>query len=122
MDSEVLYAFYGSLRRGMKNHKVFEPALDYQFSVRLKNFKMYALESFPFVVRTDAELDSIVAEVFRVNDKNAQQNIHLLEMREGYFCDEVVINGKRVSIYVYKNAENYPEVLGGDWVKFFGVR
>lgn len=122
MNSGSLYAFYGSLRRGMENHKIFEFALHYQYSVRLTRFKMFALESFPFVTRTASDQDTIVAEVYRVTDTNAEQNIHNLEISLGYFYDEVVINGVSVGIYVYKNAENYPEVLGGDWVKFFGVR
>lgn len=122
MNAHSLYAFYGSLRRGMSNHALYRAALKYRFSVRLKGFKLYALEHYPFAVRTGRNTDSVAAEIFQVTDPKAEQSIHELELSVGYFYDEVLIDQKKVGIYLYARPENYPEVFGGDWVKFFGTR
>jgi len=78
------------------------------------------LETFPYAVKTGDVLDVITVEVFRVVDKHVEISIHDLEMREGYYYDEVEIRNEKVGIYLYEKAGFEPLVKGGDWVNFFG--
>ena len=122
MNSESLYAFYGSLRRGMMYYEVYKDGLEYQFSAQLVGFKLYALEEYPFAIKTNQSKDSIVVEVFKITKPETEKSIHELELGVGYYYDEIRINSVTAGIYLFKQSENYPEVKGGDWVKFFGLR
>jgi len=122
MNVDSLYAFYGSLRRGMMYHEVYKNGMDYQFSARLHGFKLYALEEYPFAVKTGQPSDSIVVEVFKITDPKTEKSIYELELEVGYYYDEVTVNAIAAGIYLYESPGNYPEVKGGDWVKFFGFR
>jgi gamma-glutamylcyclotransferase (GGCT)/AIG2-like uncharacterized protein YtfP len=121
MNKNSLYAFYGSLRRGMSNYKLYEDALVYLFSARLKGFKLYSRGQYPCAINAN-ESDSVVVEIFRITDGHFEKQIHELEMSEGYVYQEVLIDGKNIGIYVYESAANFPEVNGGDWVSFFRER
>jgi gamma-glutamylcyclotransferase (GGCT)/AIG2-like uncharacterized protein YtfP len=120
MNSNATYAFYGSLRRGMSNYKIYEPALEYINTVRLPGFRLYALPNYPFAVRSADQKDVIVAELFKVTSNEVEHHIHSLELRVGYYYDEVSIEGMNVGIYLYESVENHPLVEHGDWVHFFG--
>jgi len=122
MNINSLYAFYGSLRRGMMYYEVYKRGLEYQFSAQLDGFKLYALEEYPFAVKTNNGSDSIVVEVFKIVNPETEKDIHELELGVGYYYDEVVINSVTAGIYLYEEPGNYQEVKGGDWVKFFGHR
>jgi len=120
MNSNATYVFYGSLRRGMSNHKIYEPSLNYVKTVRLSGFRLYALSSYPFAVRSANHSDVIVAELFNITEKQTEQRIHTLELSVGYYYDEVLVENNSVGIYLYESAGNHPLVEGGDWVRFFG--
>lgn len=122
MNSESLYAFYGSLRRGMMYYEVYKDGLDYKFSAHLKGFKLYALEEYPFAVKTNKPIDSIAIEVFKITNPETEKSIHELELGVGYYYDEVKVNSLTAGIYLFHEHGNYREVKGGDWVKFFGFR
>lgn len=114
-----VYAFYGSLRRGLANYEKFKPHLKYLYSVWIKGFQLYSLGDFPFAFRTHNPPDLILVEVFEVTDSNVKQQIDELEFNYGYHIEQVVIDEQSVNIYLFKNRANYPLVVGGDWVKFF---
>jgi gamma-glutamylcyclotransferase (GGCT)/AIG2-like uncharacterized protein YtfP len=114
MNSNATYAFYGSLRRGMSNYKIYEPSLEYIKTVRLSCFRLY------FAVRSTNREDVIVAELFKVTNHRVEQSIHSLELSVGYYYDEVIVEGKSIGIYLYESAGNHPPVEHGDWVHFFG--
>jgi len=116
-----LYAFYGSLRRGMENYDLYKEHLHYLYSARLTGYKLYSRGQYPFAVRTGG-VDAIVVEVFKITNPATAESIHQLELDEGYFSIEEVIDGKKTTIYLFKTSENYPEVPGGDWVTFFRQR
>ena len=113
-----LYAFYGSLRRGMENYAAYKDDLRYLYSARLQGYQLFSRGEYPFAVRTGGT-GAIVVEVFRIANSNAAKEIHQMELEEGYYAAEEVINGKRTIIYLLDSDENYPEVPGGDWVTFF---
>lgn len=120
MNSQATYAFYGSLRSGMANYAIYRSSLQHIKTVRLPGFKLYALTHYPYAVKSARVADSIVAEIFRVTNKQAERSIHALELQAGYFYDEVVVDDLPVGIYLYPSAGNHPVVEGGDWVHFFG--
>lgn len=102
----------------MENHKAYMGELLYLFSARLKGYKLYSMGQYPCAVRTGSD-DAITVEVFETASEEAAAAIHQLELDEGYFCDEVLLNGMTVKIYLYRDSGNYKEVPGGDWVTFF---
>lgn len=103
-------------------HEVYKDGLDYQFSALVEGFKLYALKEYPFAVRTKDVNDFIVVEVFKINKPETEKSIHQLELGVGYYYDEIQLNSTTAGIYLFNEPGNYPEVKGGDWVKFFGFR
>ena len=122
MNSNSLYAFYGSLRKGMMYYEVYKQGLEYQFTAEVEGFKLFALKDYPFAIKTGQPNDLIIVEVFKIIHPVIEKKIHELELGVGYYYDEVKVNSYQAGIYLYDRAENYPEVIGGDWVKFFGAR
>jgi gamma-glutamylcyclotransferase (GGCT)/AIG2-like uncharacterized protein YtfP len=120
MNKSALYAFYGSLRRGMNNYERYKEALDYQFSARLNGYKLYSRGQYPCVVKSST--DHVLVEIFKITDVSLEKEIHEMELQEGYLFEDVFINGMQVGIYFFKSSENFQEVLSGDWVTFFRQR
>ncbi len=120
MNPASTYAFYGSLRRGMSNHSQFQQGLKFLSEEALYGFRLYAMDEYPYAVRTGNLLDIITVEVFQVTDPSVERAIHELEIGVGYYYDEIVLHGIQVGIYLYKNAGTETLVKDGDWVKFFG--
>lgn len=114
-----LYAFYGSLRRGLHNYERFEPHLRYQFSCWIKGYQLYSFGDFPFAVESNSDENKILAEVFEITNSETQKQIDDLELGYGYFSKTILIEKKPVKIYLLGKNTNYPVVIGGDWVKFF---
>src|SRR4051812_17224396 len=115
MNSSATYAFYGSLRRGMINYLEFESALQFLYLDIIGGYRMYAMESFPYAVKTDNPSDLITVEVFRVIHPDIERSIHRLEMAEGYYYDEVNIRNTNTGIYLFREAGPEPFVKNGDW-------
>lgn len=103
-------------------YEVYKDGLEYKFSAQLEGFKLYALKEYPFAVKTNQADDSIVVEVFKITNPEIEKSIHELELGVGYYYDEIKVKDRAAGIYLFKQAGNYPEVKGGDWVKFFGFR
>ncbi len=114
-----LYAFYGSLRRGLHNYERFELHLRYHFSCWIKGYQLYSFGEFPFAVKTNNDKDQILIEIFEINDVEIQKQIDELELGYGYFMEAIMIDKQSVKIYLLEKNTNYPLVIGGDWVKFF---
>ncbi|MBK5278866.1 MAG: gamma-glutamylcyclotransferase [Bacteroidia bacterium] len=121
-NSNSMYAFYGSLRRGMMYYDVYKNGLEYQFSSKLSGFKLYALKDYPIAIKTNHIEDSITVEIFKIIDSQTEKDIHELELSVGYYYDEVTIKSITAGIYLFNHPENYPQVKSGDWVQFFGSR
>lgn len=119
MENTTVFAFYGSLRRGMENHTLHREHLEYLYSARIRGYRLYSKGDFPIAVKSSSKSDSIVVEIFRIADRSTREMIHKLEMDEGYFLETIKIDDIDVSIYLVASAENYPLVTDGDWVTFF---
>lgn len=113
-----VFAFYGSLRRGMENHTLHASHLKYLFSARLSGFKLYSRGEFPVAVKSSAT-DSIVVEVFKIGDESTREMIHKLEMDEGYYFERIPVGDTEAGIYLFHQPGNYQPVDSGDWVTFF---
>ncbi len=120
MNSRSCYAFYGSLRRGMSNYEQFESGLEFLYMESIPGYRLFAMENYPYAVRTGHPADLLMVEVFRVTRREVEQAIHELELQVGYYYEEVIIHGEPVGIYLFKNMGSEPLVKSGDWVKFFG--
>ncbi|MEQ9593542.1 MAG: gamma-glutamylcyclotransferase family protein [Cyclobacteriaceae bacterium] len=120
MEEDPLFAFYGSLRTGMYNHKEFERHLEFVRTVRLKGFKLYALDDYPYAIRTSNHDESIVVELFRIRNGKVRMEIEKMELDAGYIRDEMEVGGYLAVIYIFEKVENNQEVPGGDWIEFFG--
>lgn len=118
MENISVFAFYGSLRRGMENYKKISQKWKYLFSARIPGYAMHLRGKYPFAVKSSAA-DSIVVEVFRIDDKTEREKVHELELSEGYHLETISIDGTETGIYLFAGGENYPKVDGGDWVTFF---
>ncbi len=114
-----LYAFYGSLRRGLHNYARFEPHLHYRFSCWIEGYQLYSFGDFPFAIKTNREEHKILVEVFEIKDAEVEKQINDLELGYGYFIETILIDKQPVKIYLLEKNANYPLVVGGDWVKFF---
>jgi gamma-glutamylcyclotransferase (GGCT)/AIG2-like uncharacterized protein YtfP len=122
MNKDSMYAFYGSLRRGMKLYESFKPALDYQFSFWLPGYDLYALTDYPCAVKSNLATSKILCEVMKINDDAVAKEIYKIEMDAGYYYADIIIKNTPVGIYLYESGANYHRVDHGDWVKFFGDR
>jgi gamma-glutamylcyclotransferase (GGCT)/AIG2-like uncharacterized protein YtfP len=105
----------------MENHHAYKHQLQYLFSARLSGYKLYSMGQYPCAVKTSGD-HAITVEVFETGHQETADDIHRLELEEGYYCDEHMINGVMTRIYLYHHPGNYQEVPGGDWVTFFRQR
>lgn len=121
MAPDNLFAFYGSLRKGMENYEIYRNRLQYLYSARIKGFKLFSRGPYPHAVKTGGH-SSIVVEIFRIDDPVTRNSIDQLELEAGYYVDYVLIGEVNVKIYLFEPGGNYQEVEGGDWVTFFRER
>ncbi|HOO09588.1 MAG TPA: gamma-glutamylcyclotransferase [Cyclobacteriaceae bacterium] len=116
-----LYAFYGSLRRGMANYNIYRYGLKYIETRRVFGYELLTLGKYPYAVKSPHPSCSIVVEIFEVENENVRKAIHQMEGEAGYVLVPIEVDGKRVGIYLFERAGNELRVNGGDWVKFFGT-
>lgn len=120
MNPTSTYAFYGSLRRGMRLYNEFSDALEYKYSLWLPGYALYSLGPYPCAVKTDDPASKILVEVMRIRTRHAEETIHKIEIDAGYYFVNLEVQSETVGIYLFKEAANYPFVSTGDWVTFFG--
>lgn len=108
-------AVYGTLRAGESNHSRLGGAKRLGDTFRLPGFRLYGV-NFSFPYATPAEGESIVVELYEINDEILQE----LDWLEGYpsHYNRKVVNVGDVDAYVYFTNE-VPDCLlpfsTGDW-------
>ena len=117
--NNTLFAFYGSLRMNMPLHDRFKRGLEYKFSAWAKGFQLFSLGDFPCAVKSNLSSDKMMIEIFKIDDLVIANEIDSIEIGYGYYRDSIVVDNCEALIYLFKDAANYPQVLSGDWVKFF---
>jgi Uncharacterized conserved protein len=120
MQMPQYYLFYGSLRKGMSLHQRFESDLEYHYSLWLKGYELYALEDYPFAIKSNDPETKILVDVFEIKSQQTVDEIHQIEMAAGYFFEVIKLNDTKAGIYLFENHANEPKVEGGDWVNFYG--
>ena len=119
MNAHSLYAFYGTLRKGMENHYMLGPETQYLGRVKLPGYKLFSLVDYPYAVKSRSLSDMIVAELFFIPDKAVQQYIHSMELDAGYYYYEIILEGKRYGIYLFsEERKEHDQIISGDWVEF----
>lgn len=106
----------------MSNFHRYAHGLRYLFTDRVPGFRLHALRTYPYAVKSPVPGDTIVVEVFEITDPQVERAIHALELGAGYVYKEVLVRDKPTGIYLFENHGPEPLVNDGDWVKFFGSR
>jgi len=115
----VLYAFYGTLRKGFGNYNaILENNSEYIGTQTIKgNYRMVVIGGFPGVLPTKTE-SVIVVEVFRVIDPKVEASLDALEGYPGWY-DKVRLQTEWGLANMYTLTEecygHRPPVQGGDW-------
>ena len=115
-----LYAFYGSLRRGMRLHKQFKNDLQYLYSTWLKGYDLYSLGNYPYAVRSTDQTHRIMVEVMMILDPDTEKTIYKIESDAGYYGHKIMIGDDLVTIFLYELPANNLRIDSGDWGIFFG--
>lgn len=121
MTGTNLFAFYGSLRKGMANYNIYKPGLKYIETTRIYGYELLTLGDYPYVVRSANTSDSIVIEIFQIEDEKVVQAIHLMELEAGYVFELIEVEGRKMGIYIFECSGNNSKVDSGDWVEFYGA-
>jgi len=118
--SQTLYAFYGSLRRGMRLHKQFKNNLHYLHSAWLKGYELYSLGNYPYAIKSSDPAHKILVEVMLISDAETEKNICDIEIEAGYYAEKIQVGDEQLAIFLLENAANNLRIKSGDWVTFFG--
>ncbi|MBL0739609.1 gamma-glutamylcyclotransferase [Chryseolinea lacunae] len=119
MTETDLFAFYGSLRRGMENYNVYAEHLQYIRTAVVKGYALYSLIDYPYAVKTDNPNDLLVVELFAIADLQTKQIIHEMELDAGYIFSTLTLTEGKIGIYTFATAgEGDAHVPGGDWVVY----
>ena len=121
MNNVSQYAFYGSLRRGMFNYDFYKRQLQYHSTKILRGFRLFALKDYPIAIKSDDSNNRLTVEIFSILDLNTEKEIHALETDAGYYFECIKIDGLNTGIYLFENNSGWPQIPGGDWVKYFEV-
>lgn len=119
MNRDSLYAFYGTLRKGMDNYHLLGPGVNYIRTVQLPGYKLYSLVDYPYAVKSNSPADTIIAELFYVPDLSAQEAVRSLELDAGYYYSEALVDGDKYGIYLLERAQKgHEQIISGDWALY----
>lgn len=122
MNGRSTYAFYGSLRKGMRNYLIYEKHLKFHSTQVVSGFLLFEMDDYPYAIQTGNPDHLLTVEIFTITDPETEKAIHKLELEVGYVCRELKVGGQSVGIYLFEKAGNERLVESGDWVEFFGKR
>ncbi len=122
---DTLFFIYGSLRKGCYNHSMIEGKSVFKGKARVLGYALFSLGSYPAVFPTNSKFDSVIGELYQIEDDFIRESIHNMELGAGYklVTEKCYPNGnkddpKYISFYVYKNPSVVlnKKVESGDWV------
>lgn len=120
--SKILVAVYGSLRKGLGNHRLLQNS---KYLGEFKTepvFSLYSLGSYPGLKENGTT--SVVMEVYEVNKETAIRVDNLEDYTPGekaYFYDKIPIETPWgiASVYTYVNPISEDRLVkSGDWKEF----
>lgn len=115
-----LAAVYGSLRKGLGNHRVVAEAPRQDDGVISGLFQMYSLGGFPALTHSPTP-DDIVVEVYEVNSESQAQSLDWLEGYPSFYDREVVtlVDGRECWVYFIDDLSQHQGLVeSGDWKLF----
>ena len=116
----MLVGVYGSLRKGLHNHRLISRCEPVQ-EIRIPNLELFSLGSFPCVLPSKAPCKGVVCEVYRVH---TQEQLNALDGLEGHpdWYRRTVYSTPLgdVQVYVMQDEEyrDNPQVKSGDWYEY----
>lgn len=114
-----LFAFYGSLRRGMENYAAYAQHLQYIRTAVVKGYALYALTDYPYAVKTDDANDTLVVELFSIANLQTKQTLYEMELDAGYIFSTLHFTEGKTGIYTFAvPGKDDARVPGGDWVAY----
>lgn len=120
MNTHNYYAFYGSLRRGMRLYKQFAGELNYHYSAWLNGYELYSLGNYPYAVKAAEQKSKILVEVFTISDVDVEREIQEIEKGAGYVLEQFEFGKGTLNIFLCEEpVANNLRVVSGDWVSFF---
>ena len=117
---QSLYAFYGSLRRGMRLHNQFKNDLHYLYSAWITGYELYSLGNYPYALHSLDPSHKILVEVMRISDPETERVIQKIETDAGYYFKGIQIGDDQVTIFLFEDPANNLRIASGDWGIFFG--
>ena len=115
-----LYAFYGSLRRGMRLHKQFKNDLLYLYNGWLQGYDLYSLGNYPYAIKCADPSHRMLVEVMMILNPETENAIINIECDAGYYAHKIMIGDDQVTIFLYDKPANNLRIDSGDWGIFFG--
>lgn len=113
-DQPILVAVYGSLRKGMGNHRLLTSA-ELMTTERISGFEMYSLGGYPFIRPGEGD---ITIEVYVVDTHTFKR----LDQLEGFpsFYNRKLVKTSVGSAWIYfiDQPGNPYRVQDGDWVAY----
>lgn len=120
MSKTNLYAFYGSLRRGMRLYNQFSSTLHYRHSAWLKGYELFSLGNYPGAVESTRSGAKILVEIFEITDPQVEKELIEIERGAGYYLTQIPMGADTLNLFLYEHdAANNMRVESGDWVSFF---
>lgn len=115
-----LVAVYGSLREGLGNHRLIE-SCEKLSTERLHGFKMNDLGYFPAAFSTNNPEDSIVIEIYKVDEDQTKESLDALEGYRSGFYDRIKVSTSKGDAWIYIMDENksLKIVEEGDWIEYY---
>lgn len=113
-------AVYGTLRKCV-NPLIYNEGAEYIETTKLNEFKLYRYRSTPIAVPTGDPKDSIVIEIYKVNE-DLFDDVDYFEKTYGYYLRYIENFHNKyntLGIYVKFNIELYEEIKSGDYCKWY---
>lgn len=115
-----LYAFYGSLRRGMRLYNQFHYFMHYHYSAWLTGYELYSLGNYPYAVKSSNPDRKLLVEIVSFSEPAIEKEILELENGAGYHLVQQPFGADLINIFLYDTEPaNNMRVVSGDWVTFF---
>ena len=123
-DKKRLYAVYGSLRKGLGNHRVLGNSKFVGEHTTDPNYTMYSLSAFPGVVKGGST--PIKLEIYEAPDDATEARLDMLEGYHGpdnprnFYNKEVIETpyGEAFIYYINTDMGGGQVVESGDWTEF----
>ena len=125
MKTNDIVAVYGSLRKGLGNHRLLSTSESLGTHTVSIPFHMVSLGGFPALAPNDT-VQEITVELYRSDDPQVYSNLDSLEGYPTFYNRmQIVVNDKPAWVYYIEDpmyTRGRDRVEDGDWSKFIQMR